>query len=90
MTTEMLDYVMSMFSMVAFQVCGPLLFTAMAVGVVIGMLQAVTQIQEMTLTFVPKMIAMGMLIAALGWWMLDLMVGFTRRVFELIPVVSGG
>ncbi len=64
----------------------PLLGLGLVVGVTVSIFQAVTQIQEMTLTFVPKIIAvfMGLLFAAP--WMLEKMTSFTARVFENIPM----
>ena len=64
----------------------PMLGLGLAAGLLISVFQAVTQIQEMTLTFVPKIIAvfMGLLFAAP--WMLEEMTSFTRRVIENIPM----
>ncbi|MDX8403359.1 MAG: flagellar biosynthesis protein FliQ [Mariprofundaceae bacterium] len=63
----------------------PMLLVALVVGVAISLFQAVTQIQEMTLTFVPKIIAVfaSMIIAAP--WLVETMVTFTRQLFESIP-----
>lgn len=63
----------------------PMLVVALFVGVAISLFQAVTQIQEMTLTFVPKIIAVfGTLIIAAPW-LVETMVTFTRQLFESIP-----
>ena len=70
-------------------VCAPLLTVALAVGVFIGIIQAATSINEMTLSFLPKLIAVTLLIAALGGWQLQLLVDFTRRIFERIPDIGG-
>lgn len=65
----------------------PMLIVALVVGVVISLFQAVTQIQEMTLTFVPKIIAVfGVMILAAPW-MTDKLVSFTRDIFSLIPTL---
>jgi flagellar biosynthesis protein FliQ len=67
----------------------PLLLAALVAGVVIGMLQAATQINEMTLSFVPKLLVMGLTIFATGNWMLRLLVDYTRQLFESIPSMLG-
>lgn len=64
---------------------GPILFVALVVGVAIGILQAVTQVQEMTLTFVPKIIAIGLTILVCGSWMLRALISFTEELFVRIP-----
>jgi flagellar biosynthetic protein FliQ len=69
----------------ATRVGAPILVTAVAVGVFMGLLQSVTQIQEQTLAFVPKFAAVGLVIAISGNWMLQEMVSFTTRLFERIP-----
>ncbi len=64
----------------------PMLVVGLAVGLVVSIFQAVTQIQEMTLTFVPKIVAvMVALIVALPW-MINLMVTYTRELFQAIPM----
>ena len=63
---------------------------SMVVGLVISIFQAATQIQEQTLTFVPKMIAVFGLLAALGFWLLKQLVVFTQVLFEKFPEVVGG
>ena len=63
----------------------PLLITAMVVGLVIAILQATTSIQEQTLTFVPKVIAILLILGFLGGWMFNSLADFTERVFKMIP-----
>ncbi len=70
---------------IAVLVCAPLLVVALAIGVVIGMVQAATSINEMTLSFIPKLLAMALVSLAFGSWQLGLLVDFTRNVFERIP-----
>ena len=65
----------------------PLLLTAMVVGLVIAILQATTSIQEQTLTFVPKVFAILLILGLLGGWMFASMSDFTERVFKIIPEV---
>ncbi len=65
----------------------PLLGSVLVVGVMISLFQAVTQIQEMTLTFVPKMIVAGLILYLMGPWMLDQLMQFSQRIFsELILI----
>jgi flagellar biosynthetic protein FliQ len=57
----------------------------LAVGLVISVLQAVTQIQEMTLTFVPKLVAVAVIMVVAGPWMLNTLLTFTESVYDQIP-----
>lgn len=63
----------------------PLLLTALTVGVVVGVFQAATQINEQTLSFIPKLAACAAVIVLAGPWMLRLLVEYTRRLIESIP-----
>ena len=63
----------------------PLLGVALMVGLVIGILQAATSINEMTLSFIPKLIAMGLTLALIGSWQLTTLVDYTRSIFQRIP-----
>jgi flagellar biosynthetic protein FliQ len=67
----------------------PALLVSMAVGLVIAVLQATTQIQEQTLTFVPKIAAILAILVIFGPWMLTTIVEFTRQIFAMIPRVAG-
>lgn len=66
-------------------IAGPLLLVSVLVGLVISVLQAVTSIQEQTLTFVPKIFAVLGAALLLGPWLGGSMLDFTRRLFEQIP-----
>lgn len=66
----------------------PLLLVAMAVGLVISIFQATTSIQEQTLTFVPKIAAILVVLAILGGWMLTHLSEYTRGLFEMIPQMA--
>ncbi|MDR1420515.1 MAG: flagellar biosynthesis protein FliQ [Treponema sp.] len=63
----------------------PLLFTALVVGLVVAIFQATTQIQEQTLTFVPKIVAILLVLAFLGGWMFSSLGEYTRDLFRRIP-----
>ncbi len=70
---------------IAMLVAAPLLLTALAVGLLIGVIQAATQINEMTLSFIPKLIAMALVALITGPWMLRTLVLFTRQLIEGLP-----
>ena len=71
---------------VAFLVSAPVLLVGLVVGIAISLFQAVTQIQEMTLVFVPKIVAiMAVLVAALPW-MINIMVTYTHNLISSIPM----
>jgi len=63
----------------------PLLLTALAVGVTVGLFQAATQINEMTLSFIPKLLAVGAVLLATGPWMLHSLSEYTQHLIERIP-----
>lgn len=66
-------------------VSAPLLIVALAVGLVIGILQAATSINEMTLSFIPKVTALGITLAIVGGWQINTLVDYTREMFMRIP-----
>jgi len=70
-------------------IAAPLLLAALVAGVVIGMLQAATQINEMTLSFIPKLLVLVATIFVTGHWMLQTLIDYTRALFESIPSVIG-
>ncbi|MEY2803659.1 MAG: Flagellar biosynthetic protein FliQ [Pseudomonadota bacterium] len=72
---------------VSVMVCAPLLIVALAVGVIIGMVQAATSINEMTLSFIPKLLALALVCLAFGSWQLSVIIDFTRSIFERIPTL---
>ena len=67
----------------------PLLITALAVGVLVGVFQAATQINEMTLSFIPKQLGMAVALVAFGPWMLKLLVDYARGLITSIPSLVG-
>jgi flagellar biosynthetic protein FliQ len=67
----------------------PLLITALAVGLIVGIFQAATQINEMTLSFIPKLLAMAAVLALTGPWMLRHLVEYTRNLIQGIPGMIG-
>ena len=70
---------------IAFKVALPILLVGLVVGLVISIFQAVTQIQEMTLSFIPKILAMGAVLIIAGPWMLNQMLDYTAELWTSIP-----
>jgi len=67
---------------------GPFLISALLVGLVVAILQATTSIQEQTLTFVPKMIVIMLVLALLGGWMFGVLGEYTTKLFSQIPEMA--
>ncbi len=74
---------------VMFLVSLPLLGVALVVGLLVSLLQAATQLNEMTLSFVPKVLAIGLTAVLAGPWMLHVMMDFTTRLLQSIPQMLG-
>jgi flagellar biosynthetic protein FliQ len=69
--------------------CGPLLMAALVIGLIVSIFQAATQINEQTLSFIPKLVGMFIVLILAGPWMLQMMVDYIRRLFESIPQMIG-
>ena len=74
----------------AFKVALPLLLVGLVIGLVVSVFQAVTQIQEQTLTFIPKIVGMGVVLVVAGPWMLNQVVSYTEQLYSSIPTLVGG
>jgi len=74
---------------VAAKLSAPILLTALLIGFAISLMQALTQIQEVTLSFVPKIIGVGIAILLSGNWMLAEIMNFTNDMFERVPQLLG-
>jgi flagellar biosynthetic protein FliQ len=72
------------------KVAGPFLIVVLAIGVVVGLLQSVTQLQEPTLTFVPKLVGAAIVIAVSGNWMLASLVSFGQELMAGVPALLNG
>lgn len=68
--------------------CAPILGAALIVGLIVAIFQATTSIQEQTLTFLPKMVVILVMIAFLGGWMFSVMRGYTINLFNMIPSLA--
>ena len=75
---------------VAAKLSAPILITALVVGFAISLVQSITQIQEVTLSFVPKAIAVCIAMLICGHWMISEIVSFTTNLFDKIPGLIGG
>ena len=71
------------------KLAGPLLISALVIGVVVSLLQTVTQIQEMTLSFVPKLVGMAAILLVAGNWMLRELTGWTSGLWNSLPTLVG-
>ena len=74
---------------VTLEVSMPFLLAGLLVGVLVSLFQAATQIQEQTLTFIPKILAMGAVLFLGGPWMLDQLVGYAHDLYTSIPALAG-
>jgi flagellar biosynthetic protein FliQ len=74
---------------VSLKVALPVLLVSLVVGLAVSIFQAVTQIQEQTLTFIPKVVAMAVVIVIAGPWMLGQIVSYTQNLYEQIPSLVG-
>lgn len=73
----------------ALALAAPLLLAALVTGVVVGAFQAATQINEMTLSFIPKLLVMTLVLVIAGPWMLKTLIGYTRELILSIPGLIG-
>ena len=74
----------------ATKLAAPILLTSLAIGFGVSVMQSVTQIQEVTLSFVPKLVGVGVVILVSGHWMLNQIIDFTHSLFEALPQLLGG
>jgi flagellar biosynthesis protein FliQ len=72
------------------KLAGPVLAVSLIVGLFVSLFQVVTSIQESTLTFLPKLVAIGIVLLLLGHWMLGITVAYTEQVYASIPQIISG
>ena len=75
--------------MVVMKLSAPILVTSLVIGFAVSLFQAMTQIQEFTLAFVPKLIGVGVALMISGNWMLQTLIDFTNDLFERVPSLLG-
>lgn len=85
-TAQVLDIMRGAFAIAA-KISSPILISALVIGVGVSLIQTVTQIQEMTLTFVPKLVAAALIVLILGGWMLSEMTNWIIELWGLIPTL---
>ena len=88
MSQPLLNTVIKDGMITAAKVSGPILITMLVVGLIISLIQATTQIQEQTLTFLPKIFAAACVGIFLGSWMLEAITSYTTRIFEIITKIT--
>ena len=88
-TTAVLDIGLDALVLAA-KLCAPILVTALVIGFAVSLLQSITQIQEVTLSFVPKAIGVAVALLVAGHWMIAETVSFTQELFARIPGLLGG
>jgi flagellar biosynthetic protein FliQ len=74
---------------IALKVAGPMLLAGLIIGLLVSIFQAVTQIQEQSLTFIPKVVGVAALIVLLWPWMLDQLVSYAQNLYTSIPQMIG-
>lgn len=74
----------------AVKLAGPFLLATLVVGLLVSIIQAATQLQEFTLQFIPKIIAVVLVLVIAGPWMITTLVGYTAALFESIPRIVNG
>lgn len=89
MTQEMVVAIGREALSVTLMISGPMLIFGLVVGLAISIFQAITQIHEMTLTFVPKILAVALALLIFLPWMISMATDFTRHMFDLIPTLVG-
>lgn len=85
MTEEMVITISSQMFKTLFMIAGPMLAVGLVVGLIVSILQTITQINEATLTFVPKILSIILVLAVAGPWMMDQMLTYTRELINQIP-----
>ncbi len=88
-TNAVLDVALDALVLAA-KLAAPVLVTALVVGFAVSLVQSVTQIQEVTLSFVPKAVAAAVALLVCGHWMITELVTFTNELFDRIPALVGG
>ena len=88
MTTDFVVFISHRTLMTALTLLLPILGSALLVGILVGLFQAVTSIQEVTLTFIPKIAVVGLVILLTIPWMLDTVIRFSRMVFDQITILG--
>ncbi len=89
MTPEIIYQVSQDAMIIAIKLTAPVLLPSLAIGLIIAMFQAATQINESTLTFVPKLIVIGLVLLLMGPWMMQLFLDYFQTLIKDIPTLIG-
>jgi flagellar biosynthetic protein FliQ len=89
MNTDVVISIATQAMNLAFKVAMPLLMAGLVVGLIVSVFQAVTQIQEQTLAFIPKIVAIALVLVILGPWMLGQVLTYTNDLYQSIPSLVG-
>ena len=89
MTPETIVTIGQQALLVLLMVCAPMLLAALAVGLLVSIFQAATQINEMTLSFIPKLVAVFVTMIVAGPWIMSTLLDYIRRLFMQIPTLIG-
>jgi flagellar biosynthetic protein FliQ len=89
MNTDVVISIATQAMNLAFKVAMPLLMAGLVVGLIVSVFQAVTQIQEQTLAFIPKIVAIAAVLVILGPWMLGQVLSYTNDLYQSIPALVG-
>ena len=89
MNTDTVTHLSTQAMMLTLKVSAPFLLAGLAVGLLISIFQAATNIQEQTLSFIPKIVVTGVVVTIGGPWMLDQLLAYTRALFTSIPSLVG-
>ena len=87
MTDTMVVHILSGAMMMALKLAGPILVVCLAVGLVVAVVQTITQIQEMTLTFVPKLVGVAVVLLVGGPWMIHQFTAWVQELWRIIPTL---
>jgi flagellar biosynthetic protein FliQ len=90
MSDQSVIHIAIMTMVICAKLAGPVLAVSLALGLAVSLFQSVTQIQEATLSFVPKLAGVAVVIVVAGNWMLNQLVAFTNQLFKLIPSLIKG
>jgi len=88
MTIDYVVYIGRETLMTSIYILAPILGAGLVVGLLVAIFQAITQIHEMTLTFIPKMAVVGLILVLFMPWFLDILIAFTREIYSQIPAMT--
>ncbi len=88
--SDSIIHIVAMALLTAAKISGPILITALVIGLLLSIVQSATQIQEQTLTFLPKLAVSALVLVLTGAWALRVMESFTLEIFAMVPRLLAG